>query len=71
MQRGINWMLNAIRPTLGPLPGIVALERNSSRNEAPELMDNAALTARRVIELADRDADMGAMLLRGMLWRVH
>jgi chaperonin GroEL len=71
MRRGINWMLNAIRPTLGPLPGIVALERNVSRNEAPELMDNAALTARRVIELADRDADMGAMLLRGMLWRVH
>ena len=71
MQRGINWMLSAIRPTLGPLPGIVALERGSSRNQAPELMDNAALTARRVIELADRDADMGAMLLRGMLWRVH
>ncbi len=64
-------MLNAIRPTLGPLPGIVALERNSGRNQAPELMDNAALTARRVIELADRDADMGAMLLRGMLWRIN
>ena len=37
----------------------------------PELLDNAALIARRVFQLPDRDADMGAMFVRHILWRVH
>jgi chaperonin GroEL len=70
MQRGINQMVDAVRPTLGPRPRVVAIE-NVFRDKTPELLDNAALIARRIIQLPDRDADMGAMLVRHMLWRLH
>ena len=65
---GINQMVNAIRPTLGPHPRHTALEK-AMRDRAPELLDDAGTIARRVIQLADRDADMGAMLVRHMVWR--
>lgn len=37
----------------------------------PELLDSGGLIARRLLELPDRRADVGAMFLRGLLWRVH
>jgi chaperonin GroEL len=40
-------------------------------NKAPELLDNGGVIARRILELPDRSADMGAMYLRHLLWRVH
>ena len=70
MRRGINHIVDVVRPTLGPRPRLVAVE-NVMRHKTPEFLDNAALIARRVIQLADRDADMGAMLVRHTLWRVH
>ncbi|MBI1881523.1 MAG: hypothetical protein HYR94_25360, partial [Chloroflexi bacterium] len=70
MQRGINQMVAAIRPTLGPLPRLVAIERNSP-GKTPEMLDNGAVIARRILELPDRDANMGAMFIRHILWRVH
>ncbi len=69
-QRGINQLVDAIRPTLGPQPRCVAVE-NVSRGKAPELLDDGALIARRIIQLSDRAADPGAMLLRHTLWRIH
>ncbi|MBK8023035.1 MAG: hypothetical protein IPK19_16825 [Chloroflexi bacterium] len=69
-QQGIDLMVEAIRPTLGPLPRCVAVER-IGRGEAPELLDKGALIARRIIALEQRDADMGAMLLRQMLWQQY
>lgn len=69
IQRGVNQLLNAIRPTLGPYPGFVALTRVNQ--DTPELLDDGGLIARRVIQLADPEADMGAMIIRQMLWRVH
>ena len=69
-QRGINAMVNAISPTLGPLPGIVAIEKSSS-NKPPELLDNGGVIARRIIQLEDPDADMGAMFVRQMLWNLY
>src|SRR5262245_50772484 len=69
LQRGVNQLLNAIRPTLGPYPGIVASTLIDQKG--PELLDNGGLIARRVIQLADRDADMGAMYIRQMIWHVH
>jgi len=63
-------MLRPARATLGPLPGIVALER-SYRNSTPELLDEAGVIARRTIEIGERDADMGAMLARNLLWHVN
>ena len=70
MQRGINQMVEAIRPTLGPRPGIVAIDRTIGE-KMPELLDDGGVIARRIIQLADRDEDVGAMLIREMLWRLH
>jgi chaperonin GroEL len=69
IQRGINQLLDAIRPTLGPQPRIVA--STIAHKDTPELLDNGGLIARRVIQLADQEADIGAMYVRHMLWRVH
>ena len=70
MQRGVNQIVDVVRPTLGPCPRIVAVE-NTFRSKTPELLDSAGLISRRIIQLADRGADMGAMLLRNVLWRVQ
>lgn len=70
MQNGINLVADAVRPTLGPLPRLVAIEGNF-RNRRPEILDSAATIARRIIQLEDRDADMGAMYLRQVLWNLY
>lgn len=70
MQRGINQMVEAIRPTLGPRPRIVAIDRILDE-KMPELLDNGGIIARRIIQLANRDEDMGAMFIREVLWRLH
>lgn len=70
MQRGISQLVGAVRPTLGPTPRLVAVEPVFRQN-TPELIDDAAVIARRLIQLPDRQADAGAMLLRHILWRVH
>jgi chaperonin GroEL len=67
--RGVAQIVGTVRPTLGPQPRFVAVENAGGRDRAPELLDNAATVARRVIAVADRDADMGAMLVRHLLWR--
>ena len=70
MQRGINQIVSAVRPTLGPRPRVVAIE-GSTRGKTPELLDDGGTIARRIIELPERNADMGAMFIRQVLWRVH
>ena len=70
MQNGINQLVEAVRPTLGPLSRAVAIER-VGRNKAPELLGSGGVIARRILELPDRDADMGAMFLRHLLWQIH
>jgi chaperonin GroEL len=70
MQQGINQMINAIRPTLGPRPRIVAIDRLLD-NKMPEMLDNGGIIARRIIQLADRDQDVGAMFIREVLWQLH
>ena len=70
LQRGINTVAEAIRPTLGPVPRTVAVA-GVDADKAPELLDNGGLIARRITDLPDRDQDMGAMLLRGMLWQLY
>jgi chaperonin GroEL len=70
MQRGINQMVDAIRPTLGPRPRIVAIDRVLD-NKMPELLDNGGVIARRIIQLANRDEDVGAMFIREVLWQLH
>ena len=66
LQRGIHQLVNAIAPTLGPTPRIVA--NTGQLTGSIELLDDGGTIARRVIQLANRDDDMGAMLIRQMLW---
>lgn len=68
--RGINLIADAIRPTLGPIPRSVAFDL-ADAEKPPELLDKGGLIARRITDLPDRDEDMGAMLLRGMLWQLY
>jgi chaperonin GroEL len=69
LQRGIDQLTDAIRPTLGPLPRLVLT--TNPRLNYPEPLDNGALIARRVFQIRDRQADVGAMYLRNLLWRLH
>jgi chaperonin GroEL len=71
MQRGVTTLVKAIRPTLGPLPRTVLSEKIISRNALPEMLDDGGTIARRLLQLPDREADMGAMYLRHALWRLH
>jgi len=70
IQRGINKIVKAIRPTLGPLPRIVAIDRVLD-DRMPELLDDGGTIAKRIIQLADPDEDVGAMLVRDFLCRLQ
>ncbi|MFN8446732.1 MAG: chaperonin GroEL [Caldilineaceae bacterium] len=70
LRQGVERILAAIRPTLGPNPQLVALARQKS-TEAPEILDDGAMIARRIIQIAPRGEDVGAMLLRHSLWKMH
>ena len=68
LQAGIDALARAVIPTLGPLTGTVALA-DKDRGGSPELLDDGGTIARRILQLADPDADVGAMMLREILWR--
>ncbi len=68
LKAGIDTLAGAVIPTLGPLTGPVALD-DATRAGSPELLDDGGTIARRILQLEDRDADVGAMLLRETLWR--
>ena len=70
MQEGIRKLVTAVRPTLGPRSRGVILQ-NDTHPDIPEFLDDAGLIARRVIELADPDEDVGAMLARKAIWTVR
>lgn len=65
---GINTMADLLAPTLGPIGGIVANQRDHQRR--PELLDDSATAVRRILNMGDPRADVGAMLMRSMIWRV-
>jgi chaperonin GroEL len=71
MQSGFDQLVDLIRPTLGPLPHITACEKVSSRGELPELLDSGGTIARRVIQIPDRQEDVGLMFLRHALWQLQ
>lgn len=70
LRRGINQIVDAVRPTLGPLARTVAIAPIVGSGK-PELLDNGGIIARRIIQLPDRDEDVGAMLTRQMLWQLQ
>lgn len=70
LQRGINTIVDAVRPTLGPRPRAVAIDR-TLRDKMPEMLDTGGTIARRIVQISDRDADAGAMFVRQMLWELQ
>ena len=71
IRRGVNALVNAVRPTLGPRPRFVAIDNVDYHDKTPKLFDDGGTIARHIIQLRDRDADMGAMLVRDLLWRLQ
>ena len=69
--RGINALVAAIRPTLGPTARTVAMTRLDDARKTPEVLDSGGIIARKVIEMGRRDEDMGAMLARALICRQH
>jgi len=69
MLRGFESMARLIAITLGPIGGNIANAREP-RGE-PELLNDAATVARRIIQLPDRAEDAGAMMMRHIVWRVR
>ena len=67
IRRGLATLGKAIRPTLGPLPRRLVAQNQSKF----EMLDDGGIIARRIIALQDREDDVGAMLLRQVLWQVH
>ena len=70
LRQGINMVADAVRPTLGPLPRLVLMER-LRRTDVPEFLDDAATISRRIIEVRPRSCDVGAMMLRQALWKLQ
>ena len=69
IRRGIDTLVSAIRPTLGPTARTVAVTSLIENKDTPEVLDDGGLIARGVIELHHRDADIGAMLARALICR--
>ena len=70
LRHGVTTMAGMVRPTLGPTARSVMLYEESS-GRPPEVLDDAATILRRVIELPDPYVNMGAMVLRHTVWKVH
>jgi chaperonin GroEL len=65
---GINAIADLLAPTLGPVGGHVA--SGPDAGQRVELIDDAATIVRRIISLGDAQKDVGAMVMRSLVWRV-
>jgi chaperonin GroEL len=66
--RGYDQIAELLAQTLGPTQGMVLSQRE---HREPEVILDAASAVRRIIEVPDRAANIGAMLMRNTTWRVH
>lgn len=67
-KRGFDTVGNALSPTLGPVSGTVLIEQ-MNRTDSPEILNDAATVARRIVELP-LPLNSGGMLMRHLVWRV-
>jgi chaperonin GroEL len=65
---GIDAIANLLAPTLGPIGGMVVNDRDRTR--MPEILDDSATAVRRILSLGDPRLDVGAMLMRNLVWKV-
>jgi chaperonin GroEL len=66
---GILALADMLALTLGPTGGPV-MSYDATRHKV-EALDDAATTLRRILGLGRPDLDVGAMLLRGVIWRLE
>ena len=71
IKQGFDLIADIAQVTLGPIGGVVAVERMASRNKSPELLDDVATIARRIVEVPGPFENMGAMLARHLAWNVR
>ncbi|MEM7799819.1 MAG: TCP-1/cpn60 chaperonin family protein [Chloroflexota bacterium] len=69
LKRGFDQMADVLALTLGPSKGSVLSW--SDVKERPEMLHDSATIARRIIQIPDRRQDVGAMMLRQMVWQLH
>lgn len=66
--KGIDLIADLLAATLGPTSGYVVNERAEKRG--PEFLDDSGVIVRRIINLPGQEEDIGAMLLRHLVWKV-
>ena len=71
LKQGVETMTAPLAATLGPLGRTVAVASMSGNHAAPEILSDAATIARRVMEIPDRYANTGAMLIRHLAWHAR
>jgi chaperonin GroEL len=69
MLRGFNSIGRLVSLTLGPIGGYIANQRQSTTDT--ELLKDAATIARRILQLPDRSEDVGAMMMRHIVWHMR
>jgi len=65
---GINIIADLLAPTLGPNGGAVA--SGPTAGNRVEMLDDASTVVRRIISLGNPRTDIGAMVMRSLIWRV-
>ncbi len=69
--RGVETLERTLGPTIGPGAPPVAIARIGRHGEPPELLDDGATIARRIVGVPCRFENMGFMLARQAAWRMH
>lgn len=69
LKSGFDQLARLLSLTLGPTQGVILSHKPETTTL--ELLDDAATIARRMMALPDRGEDVGAMLLRHLVWRMH
>lgn len=62
---GINLIADLLARTLGPISGHIASQRDT---RGPELLDDSGTVVRRILSFGDPRIDIGAMLMRSLVW---
>ncbi len=65
---GINMIADLLAPTIGPTGGAVA--SGPTAGNRVEMLDDASTIVRRIISLGNQRTDIGAMVMRSLIWRV-
>ncbi len=69
LSQGFHVLANLLASTLGPTTGSVLIQ--SIVGSRPEFVVGGALLARQVTQLPGRAEDVGAMLVRHLVWQTH